>query len=55
MSQIGEMLFIKEKNFRLMNKRTREEYILEYFGMMDDADYSRNAVKNNRMPRIRAG
>lgn len=32
-------------DFFLLNKRTRKEYILEHFGMMDDADYSRNAVK----------
>lgn len=36
-------------DFLLLNKRTRKEYILEHFGMMDDADYSRNAVKKINM------
>ena len=36
-------------DFLLLNKRTRKEYIFEHFGMMDDADYSRNAVKKINM------
>ena len=32
-------------DFTLLNKRTREEYYLGHFGMMDDAYYSEGAVK----------
>ena len=32
-------------DFTLLNTRTREEYYLEHFGMMDDAYYSERTVK----------
>lgn len=31
-------------DFRILNIRTREEFILEHFGMMDDPDYCANAL-----------
>lgn len=31
-------------DFVILNKRTREEYILEHFGMMDDPEYCRSAL-----------
>lgn len=36
-------------DFLLLNVRTRKEYILEHFGMMDQSDYSRNAIKKINM------
>lgn len=31
-------------DFRMLNKRTREEFILEHFGMMDNPDYCASAI-----------
>ncbi|MBR3403302.1 MAG: hypothetical protein IKG67_13815 [Parasporobacterium sp.] len=32
-------------DFIILNKRTRKEYILEHFGMMDDPDYCSSAIE----------
>lgn len=32
-------------DFTVLNKRTREIYYYEHFGMMDDSQYSMNVVK----------
>ena len=32
-------------DFLLLNKRTREEYFLEHFGMMDNPEYCRKALQ----------
>ena len=44
-------------DFKILNVRTRKEYYLEHFGMMDDSEYSRKALrkietfqKNNIFP-----
>ena len=44
-------------DFKILNIRTRKEYYLEHFGMMDDSEYSRKALrkietfqKNNIFP-----
>ena len=32
-------------DFTVLNKRTRQEYVWEHFGMMDDSIYVKNAIK----------
>ena len=32
-------------DFKILNVRTKKEYYLEHFGMMDDYEYAKNAIK----------
>ena len=32
-------------DFKIFNVRTEKEYYLEHFGMMDDYEYAKNAIK----------
>lgn len=36
-------------DFTCLNKRTRQEFIWEHFGMMDVANYAKNAVEKERI------
>lgn len=36
-------------DFRILNRRTREEFILEHFGMMDNPEYVKNYVRKIKM------
>ena len=31
--------------FKIQNVRTKKEYYLDHFGMMDDYEYAKNAIK----------
>lgn len=32
-------------DFKILNVRTKKEYYLEHFGMMDDYEYAKNSIK----------